>query len=221
VPPPANTLELEVVSAHSHIRVYRGGSVRCLAFDYGGGMEAVQTCVDLSRPDELLATYLRRMLEAPRYCQKHERVLLVGLGGGSLWHHYRKNYPEVAVDVVELDPVMVDVARRYFDFGGNVAVEDALQFIRRPGCRYDVVYVDAFLPPSRETAPTGAPLRLYGHEFLEPLKARMSPGGVASFNVHLRTDGGDDVRDLCRVFFQSYILPAHGASVVIGVTRPW
>jgi hypothetical protein len=213
--PQLPVLEFEL----GHVRVYRGARERCLAFVRDGGVEATQTCVDLKTPHEIRSLYLRRMVECPRYSQTHESVLLVGLGGGSLAHYYQKHYPGVAIDAVEVDPVIVDVAQSLFGVESvNITCADAADFLRAPGKRYDAVYVDAFQPPSGSTSSSGVPLSLRTPEFLECLKRRLTVGGAAAFNCH---DGHDDVRDLCRAFHTSYVLPAGGSSVVIGVSRPW
>ena len=44
-----------------------------------------------------------------------KRVLIVGLGGGSLVKRMLRDYPETKIDVVEIDPVVVDVAKRMFE----------------------------------------------------------------------------------------------------------
>jgi len=43
-------------------------------------------------------------------------VLLVGLGGGGLPQFLRDFVPDVAVEVVELDPVVMQVAEEWFGF---------------------------------------------------------------------------------------------------------
>jgi spermidine synthase len=214
--------EFDIRSDYSHIRVYRGGSMRCLVFVRDNGVEAVQTCVDMSRPDELQAPYLRSFAQCYRYCQKHDDVLSVGLGGGALVHHYRRHYPRTRVDVVEIDPAIISVADKYFGVrgGGNVNIfnGDAYAYISKPGKLYDVIYVDAFLKPSSTTSGSGQPLFARHPVFLEKLKARLSVGGVAAFNCH---DGYDDITSIRRAFPMSYVTKADGASVVIGVTRAW
>lgn len=207
-------LEFDAVTDYSHIRVRRDGNTRSLSFVHDGGVEAVQTYIDVSSPHELKISYLKRMSECPRYCRTHENVLLVGLGGGSLVHYYRRHYPEVSLEAVEVDPIIIDVAERFFGVEGiNITCADVQDFLRSPGRSYDVIYFDAFLPPSSETSGSGRPLFARSPAFLEALKQRLAAGGVAAFNCQ---DGRDDVREICRAFRTSYILPAGGVSVVIG-----
>lgn len=43
-------------------------------------------------------------------------VLVIGLGGGGLPQFLRDFVPGVSVEVVELDPVVLDVAKEWFHF---------------------------------------------------------------------------------------------------------
>ena len=44
------------------------------------------------------------------------RVLVIGLGGGSLPLFIHDYFLQCIIDVVEIDPVMLEVAARWFDF---------------------------------------------------------------------------------------------------------
>jgi len=46
-----------------------------------------------------------------------ERVLVVGLGGGSIPKRFWRDYPDMAIEVAELDPMVVEVAKRFFECG--------------------------------------------------------------------------------------------------------
>lgn len=76
------------------------------------------------------------------------RTLVIGLGGGTVVKRMWRDYPAMRIDVVELDPVVVDVARRYFALPDNerirVMVGDGRAFVETtPEC-YDLLLVDAF-----------------------------------------------------------------------------
>jgi SAM-dependent methyltransferase len=165
-------IELDVPSPIAHVRVYRRGSIRQLAFVRPDGSEQEQSEIDLGRPAELRYEYLRAIVEAPRYSSQHDRVLLVGLGGGALAHHYRARYPRTIVDAVEIDPLVVAIARVFFALPPEtrVAIADASRFLRSRGPSYDVVYVDAFLPVSKSTAPSGRPRHLGEDAFLRSVR---------------------------------------------------
>lgn len=60
-------------------------------------------------------------------------MLLVGLGGGGLPQFLRDFVPAVTVEVVELDPVVLETAKQWFGFRPDdrltVSIEDGLQHL--------------------------------------------------------------------------------------------
>jgi spermidine synthase len=115
-----------------------------------------------------------------------KRVLIVGLGGGTLVKRMLRDYPEIKIDVVEIDPVVVDVAKKYFDVKDDprlrVFVEDGRGFIRRSTDTYDVIVMDAYYADS-------LPFHLTTEEFFKQAKARLAPDGVLAYNVIASVDG--------------------------------
>ena len=91
-----------------------------------------------------------------------DSLLVIGLGGGTLPSKFAEN--GVKVDVVELDPAVVDVANEYFMMNGSVDVkiDDGRTFLswaQRSGKRYDAVFVDVYnshysIPPHLTTVET-------------------------------------------------------------------
>lgn len=77
------------------------------------GQEAVETKVDLEKPHELLAPYSHCMFLSYVFRPKQENVLIVGLGGGAMVHFLRHYDPQVKIDVVEIDAVVVGIADQY------------------------------------------------------------------------------------------------------------
>lgn len=61
-------------------------------------------------------------------------ILVLGLGGGALCSYLHQVYPQFKVDGVEIDPTMVDLARKYFGFKPNENlrphIADGLSFVR-------------------------------------------------------------------------------------------
>jgi len=50
------------------------------------------------------------------FVEQPKRVLIVGLGGGTIPSLLRKHYPKMTIDVVDIDPDVVAVAKKYFGF---------------------------------------------------------------------------------------------------------
>ena len=108
------------------------------------------------------------------------RVLIVGLGGGTLPSLLRKHYPRMAIDVVDIDPDVVAVAKKYFGFHEDALmhayVEDGRRFIEKCKQPYDIIFLDAF-------GPENIPYDLATKEFLLAVRRAIGPNGVVAGNV--------------------------------------
>ncbi|MDX1594711.1 MAG: fused MFS/spermidine synthase [Gammaproteobacteria bacterium] len=104
------------------------------------------------------------------------RALVIGLGAGMAprWYVARG----ITVDVVDIDPDVVDLARRHLDFttNGRVAIEDARTFLARPGPRYDYILLDVF---SGDVTPG----HLLSREAVTLVAGRLDDGGVLALNL--------------------------------------
>jgi spermidine synthase len=113
-------------------------------------------------------------------------------------------FPQVRVDAVEIDPVIVSIARQYFGTGPGprtrIFTQDAFEYLRRTSERYDVIYMDAFLKPSEQTDATGAPLRLNTVAFLRSLHQQLRPGGLVVFNINYSREADADIENVRAAF---------------------
>lgn len=107
------------------------------------------------------------------------RALVLGLGGASVVKRLWRDYPHMEVDAVELDPEVVDVARRFFalpdDQRLRVFTDDGRAFVDTCRDTYDIAMVDAFDEDR-------VPRPLTTEEFMRTLRDRMSPEGVVAYN---------------------------------------
>jgi spermidine synthase len=107
-------------------------------------------------------------------------VLFLGLGGGSAPKRFWRDFPRLRLQVAELDPVVRDVAYRYFHLPRSprlaVEVEDGRRFLATDERRWDVIAIDTFFADS-------IPFHLTTLEFLELAQSRLAPGGVIVTNV--------------------------------------
>ncbi|MCY1021294.1 spermidine synthase [Pyxidicoccus sp. MSG2] len=150
-----------------------------------GWLGASQSVVWPGFPLRLESDYTRAMVAALAFVAEPRRILVVGVGGGAVPMFLRDVLPQAHLDVVDLHPEVLDVARRYFGFREDAALQahvaDARRFIETPGPSYDAILLDAF-------DPRGIPPPLATREFLLAARARLSPGGVVVGNV-LRLEG--------------------------------
>ncbi|PIE18674.1 MAG: hypothetical protein CSA66_04255 [Proteobacteria bacterium] len=155
----------------------RADGVRVLRFERHG---VDQTAVRLGDPGHLEFSYTRALLAAFALAPRRARVLVVGLGGGTIPMFLRHVEPGVRVDAVEIDPVVVRVAKDYLGFVEDEAVRvhvgDGRRHLAEAQARWDVVVLDAY-------GPDAIPEHLATREFLELVRARLAPGGLVVANV--------------------------------------
>jgi spermidine synthase len=215
------SLEHEEVSPFSRIRIRRDGDVRAMTFVRDNGQEAVQSRVDLTAPGKLLSPYAHGMFASYLYQPQPRRVLIVGLGGGAMVRFLTHHQPQVQIDAVEIDPVVVKLADQYFEVrsSGNVRVHtaDAVKFVESTTDRYDLILMDAFLRPSGDTDTVGVPTRLKTLEFLGRLKQALNPGGIVAFNINEHDSMTDDIASVRTAFGNAavYRCPPSENKVVI------
>jgi len=107
-------------------------------------------------------------------------VLVIGLGGGTIPKRFVRDYPQVKVDAVEIDPDVVKIAAKYFDVHPGprlrVYTSDGRIFLRRSQAKYDLILLDAYYADT-------VPFFLTTREFFEIVKAHLRPGGVFANNL--------------------------------------
>ena len=128
-----------------------------------------------------------------------ERVLLLGLGGGTSARILRELYPSAEIVGVELDPEVVEAGQRYLGMPTDieVQVEDARAWLTRDPSRYDLILVDAFQFPY-------VPFQLCTREFFAALDAHLEPGGTVLLNVGRDADSYEVVHALAATLAGSF-----------------
>ena len=145
------------------------------------GWDYTKSVTNLRDPDDLPVHYTRSMTTALAYPAEPKKILMIGLGGGSISTYLGRAMPEAVIDTVEIDPGVIDAAKKYFGIRESKRVRylaaDGRVFLKRNAQKYDVILVDAFHGGY-------VPFHLLTKEFYELVKERLTPGGVAAFNVH-------------------------------------
>jgi predicted membrane-bound spermidine synthase len=105
------------------------------------------------------------------------------IGGGVLSYPRRQValYPQSTTDVVEIDPMLYDVAKQEFFFQPNplisIFLEDGRMFLNRSSEIYDVVILDAFKSAS------SIPFQLTTVESMTRCAERLDEDGVLVMNI--------------------------------------
>lgn len=165
--------------------------VRILSTDPGYS----QSGMYLDDPDELYFDYTRFYALAVLARPRARDVLMLGGGGGSVpkWLLSGRSGLDAAslrLTVVELDPAMTEVARRWFflpvdDPRLRLIHADARTFLNRQRERYDILLVDVF------NSCYSIPFHMGTSEALAAMRRAMRPGGVLAMNVIAAVEGED------------------------------
>ena len=199
------------------------GSRRALYFVGDKELDLVETLIDLREPYRLQHPYAQAMTAGLIYRPEPNSVLLVGLGGGALVRFLNHYFPDVRLDVVEIDPAVVEVARDYFGTrpvpGTRILVADGRDFLARSTERYDLILLDAHLYPSELTDGTGHPLSLRTEAFYRSLHERLRPDGVVLINMIAGPDGSSYMAGVCRAFAAVDVLAVAESTNLIVVAK--
>jgi len=112
-----------------------------------------------------------------------KRILIIGLGGGTMSNTLAQLFPNSHIDNIEIDDAVINVARRYFGFSENELVktynQDGRIFIKRALLKkqtYDWIILDAFNGDY-------IPEHLLTKEFLQETKHLLSENGILTANT--------------------------------------
>jgi spermidine synthase len=180
------------------------------------GWDYTESVTNLKDADDLPVTYTRNMTLGVIYPPETKRVLMLGLGGGSISTYLGRHIPDLAVDTVEIDPAVITAAKKYFGIRETETMRylegDARVFLNRHKELYDLILVDAFHGGY-------VPFHLLTKEFYALLKQRLTPAGAAAFNVH---DGtklyASTLLTLGSVFGDVHLYPSGDGEVIVIVT---
>ena len=126
--------------------------MRCLTFVDPKGREERQSAIDMKNPHAMQLGYTSSFFASLLFREPQERVLIVGLGGGGMVRFLNHAFPQTLVEAVEIDRVVVDVAKDYFGTKEGpmtkIHVADAFDYLKETHGPFDALYMDAFLQPS-------------------------------------------------------------------------
>ncbi len=132
-----------------------------------------------------LFTYMLHDL-ARAYTRTIDSALCIGLGVGIVPRQFARE--GARVDVVEINPAVAPVARRYFDCElerFHLAFDDGRHFINRSTNHYDTIILDAFLGDS-------SPVHLMTREAFSSMRNLLKPGGTLVINCFVDFGPGRD-----------------------------
>ena len=115
------------------------------------------------------------------YGPQPRRAAFLGGGAFSMPLAMLDAFPELQADVVEVDPAVIDVGRRFFGIAAqprlHAVADDARRFLRGSSASYEVIVGDAF------HGVRSIPAHLATVEFFELVRRRLTADGVYLMNV--------------------------------------
>jgi predicted membrane-bound spermidine synthase len=180
------------------------------------GWDYTESVSNLLDPDDLPLRYAQVMTIATVYAEATRKILMLGLGGGSISTYLGRFMPEAAITTVEIDPGVISAAKSYFGLRETERMRyragDGRVFLTRSNELYDLILLDAYRGGY-------VPFHLLTREFYTLVKQRLAPGGAAAFNVH---DGSklyaSTVKTLGEVFAAVDLFPTGRGEVIAVAT---
>lgn len=168
------------------------------------------SAIDLSNPERIVYAYTGYFHLGFIFNSNTRNVLFIGGGGFSGPKRFLLDYDWISVDVVEIDPEVIKVAKEYFGVWNDERLkiynEDGRTYLVNSNKQYDLIVLDAY---SR----TYIPFHLLTLEFFNEVEKDLAPNGVVVSNVISSLTGrtGDILRaeykTLSQVFPNVYVFP--------------
>jgi spermidine synthase len=147
---------------------------------FGNTNSANESVISLSDPRAVPTEYIRIAALGAMLTPNPNRALMIGLGGGTYTTLLRRHFPNLHIDAVEIDPLVVEVAKTFFgvleDERFKIHIADGAKFVRETQSIYDLVFIDAY-------SGDGIPQALSGPSFFDAVKAKTSAKGVVVLNL--------------------------------------
>tara|TARA_B100000745_G_scaffold288833_1_gene226540 strand:- start:777 stop:2288 length:1512 start_codon:yes stop_codon:yes gene_type:complete len=129
---------------------------------------------------DLVFDYTQFALLYPKLVPDAKSMLMLGGGAYTIPRTVVEHDPNITVDVVEIEPVLFELAQEYFDLSDISRItnytEDARVFLNRSDKKYDVIFADLF------STSMAAPFHLTTYEYYKILQERLTPEGVLLLN---------------------------------------
>jgi len=202
-------------SLYRNIFVTESGDEICMLFRYPVPLGR-ESCRLKSDPNKLIFDYTQMMMAGLYLNPKPAKLLIIGEGGGSIPTALQEMFPDMQIDLVEIDAAVDRVAKRFFDFKPGprmrVFIEDGRVYVKRARAQnpqYNMILLDAFDADY-------IPEHLLTREFLLEVKSIMAPDGVIVANTFSNSALYDYESVTYRAVFGSFYNLKLGNRIIIG-----
>ena len=203
---------LEKDSFYHRIRVEEDDEARYMYFD-----RTLQSAMNIKDPTALRLVYSRYTSLGFAFRPDAKRMLIIGLGGGSIPKKLQKEFPSLEIDVVEIDPEVIQIAKNHFSVRESKTLrlhaQDGRLFLTRASNQYDIILLDAYYADAM-------PFHLATQEFFELVQRKLAPNGIVVANLISAVTGPSGkiarafVKTQRRIFPQTYVFAVRRADNV-------
>jgi spermidine synthase len=201
----AKTL-LQKDTFYHHIRIEEDDEARYMYFD-----RTLQSAMNLKDPTGLRLIYSRYTSLGFTFRPDARKMLVIGLGGGSIPKKVQKAFPNVEIDAVEIDPEVIKMAKDFFNVKESnnlhLHAQDGRLFLSRTTNQYDIILLDAYFTDAM-------PFHLTTKQFFELAQKKLTPNGIVVANLISAVTGPSGkiarafVRTQRQIFPQTYVFAA-------------
>jgi spermidine synthase len=191
---------------YHRIRIEEDHEARYMYFD-----RTLQSAMNLNDPTALRLIYSRYTSLGLTFRPDAKKMLVIGLGGGSIPKKIQKEFPHMEIDAVEIDPEVIKMAKDHFHVKENALLrlhaQDGRLFLTRTRHQYDIILLDAYFTDAM-------PFHLTTKEFFELAQKKLTPNGIIVANLISAVTGPSGkiarafVRTQRQIFPQTYVFAA-------------
>lgn len=137
---------------------------------------------------------------------KKPKILILGLGAGSVAKISKKIWPKSSIIGVEIDPVIIKLAKKYFALNkiNNLKIlnKNAISWAKIQAAnhrsRFDLILVDIYIGSQ-------LPREVMEKKFLESIYQLLKPGGIALFNRLVLKSKKQEVEKFKNLLLKHYL----------------
>ena len=168
------------------------------------------SAMDLNNPERIVYEYTKFFHLGLLFVNEPNNVLFIGGGGFSAPKKFFVDYPEMIVNVVEIDQEVVNVGSEFFavpeDERLKISTNDGRIFLRNTNEKYNIIILDAY-------DKSYVPFHLMTREFNELVYEHLTEDGVFISNIITSIEGNSadlflaEIKTMKSVFPNVYIYP--------------
>lgn len=177
---PLQTSQISFPSAYADVRIvygnFRGNDTVMLKINTG--LHAVGYT---SNPSDSALDYVHGFEAVDSLVPTPQRVLVLGGGGFHAVSSFQRRHPDAVIDVVEIDPAIIEAAKKYMGFvqatKTRILLDDARTSVPRLPAGYDVILSDVY------GGDISTPWHVITEQALQDVSSKLSEDGVYAANL--------------------------------------